>query len=68
MFRNSGTRYVIFDVDLVTINGTGSFSETSNNLPIYVRDELVDSYKAKDSSHKFLPLSQFPTDFPGETY
>lgn len=68
MFQNSGTRYVIFDVDLVAIYDTSNFSESSNRLPIYVRDELVDGYKAKDSSHNFLPLSQFPTDFPGETY
>jgi hypothetical protein len=68
VFRDSGERYIIFDVDLVVIKGTGEFSATRTSLPIYVRDNLVNDYKALDSGHNCLPISQFSTDFPGETY
>lgn len=66
MFRGSGTRYVILDVNFVAISGSSNFTYTW--FPIYVQDDLVEGYKTLDSSSKFLPLSQFSTDFPGETY
>ena len=64
VFRDSGTRYIIFNVNFVVIADTAPFSGTSKSLPIYVPDDLVSDYKSADSTHNFLPLSQFPVDFP----
>lgn len=67
VFNGVGARYIIFDVDFVVIKSSNQMA-CKASLPVYVRDNLVNDYKAIDSGCNFLPLSQFTTDFPGETY